>query len=66
MNRLTKYISFICKCKFDGKKYNSNQLWNNDKCWCECEKHNASKIIFGILLHIIEQMGDILQVFYMV
>ena len=32
LNRLTKYISFICKCKFDGKKYNSNQLWNNDKC----------------------------------
>ena len=22
---LTKYISFKCKCKFDGRKYNSNQ-----------------------------------------
>ena len=22
-----------CKCKFDGRKYNSNQRWNNDnKC----------------------------------
>ena len=20
-----------CKCKFDGRKYNSNQKWNNDK-----------------------------------
>ena len=28
-----------CKCKFDGRKYNSNQKWNNDKCWCESKKH---------------------------
>ena len=27
-----------CKCKFDGRKYNSNQKWNNNKCWCECKK----------------------------
>ena len=29
---LTKHISHKCKNKFDGKKYNSNQWWNNDKC----------------------------------
>ena len=29
---LTKDISCECKCKFDGKKSNSNQKWNNDKC----------------------------------
>ena len=29
---LTKDISFKCKCKFDGKKCNSNQKWNKDKC----------------------------------
>ena len=34
---LTKHIS--CQCKFDGRKCNSNQLRNNDKCWCECKKH---------------------------
>ena len=33
---LTKDISRGCKCKFDGKKYNSNQKWNNDKCQYEC------------------------------
>ena len=22
------------------KKCNSNQKWNNDKCWCECKKHH--------------------------
>ena len=41
-------ISSECKCKFDGKKCNSNQWWNNDKCWCEyknyhiCEKDYVS------------------------
>ena len=38
---LTKDISCKCKCKFDGKKCNSNQKWNNDKCRCECKKHHA-------------------------
>ena len=29
---LTKHISCECKCRFDGRKCNSNQWWNNDKC----------------------------------
>ena len=37
---LTKDISRECKCKFDGKKCNSNQRWNNDKCLWECKKHH--------------------------
>ena len=36
---LTKHISCECKCKLDGIKCNSNQWWNNDKCWCESKKH---------------------------
>ena len=32
---LTKHISCECKCQFDGRKCNSNQKWNKDKCWCE-------------------------------
>ena len=45
---LTKDISYECKCKFDRRQYNSNQLWNRDKCWCEfkkiqvCEKNYVS------------------------
>ena len=35
---LTKYISCECKCKFDGRKCNSNQWWNNSKCRCDCKK----------------------------
>ena len=42
-NTLTKYISCECKCSFDGKKCNSDQWWNNDKCWCECKKHLVSE-----------------------
>ena len=37
---LTKHVSCECKCKFDGRKCNSNQKWNNDKCRCECKKHH--------------------------
>ena len=40
---LTKYISSECKCKFEGRKYNLNQKWNNDKCWCECKKYDIYK-----------------------
>ena len=29
---LTRNISCECKPKFDGRKCNSNQKWNNDKC----------------------------------
>ena len=36
----TNDISCECKCKFDGRKYNSNRKWNNDKCRCECKKHH--------------------------
>ena len=29
---LTKLISTECICKFDGRKCNSNQWWNNNEC----------------------------------
>ena len=37
---LTKDIWCKCKYKFVGRKCNSNQKWNNDKCRCECKKHH--------------------------
>ena len=33
---LTKHVSCKCKSKFDSRKCNSIQKWNNDKCRCEC------------------------------
>ena len=42
MNRkFYKKISCKCKCKLDGRKCNSNQKWNNNKCWCSCKKQNV-------------------------
>ena len=38
---LTKHISYKCKCRCDGRKCNSYQWWNNDKCQCECEKRHV-------------------------
>ena len=37
---LTKDISCEYKYKFDGRKCNPNQKWNNDKFRCECKKHH--------------------------
>ena len=30
-----KHISF--KCKSEGKKFKPNQIWDYDKCQCECK-----------------------------
>ena len=30
-----------CKFKFDGRKCNSEQWWNNDKCQCECKNRHV-------------------------
>ena len=46
LKTLTKHISWDCKCKFDGRKCNSNQKWNNDKCQCECKKHHISEKVY--------------------
>ena len=32
LKTLTKHVLCECKCKFNGRKCNSNQKWNNDKC----------------------------------
>ena len=37
---LANHVSCKSKCKLDRKKCNSNQLRNNDKCRCKCNKHN--------------------------
>ena len=53
LKTLTKHISCECKCKFDGRKCNLDQWWNNNTCLCECKKQPAcEKIMFGIQLHV--------------
>ena len=36
----TKDVSCKFKCKFNEGKCNSDQNWNNDKCWFEYKKHH--------------------------
>ena len=36
----TENISCECKCKFDGRKCNLDQKWNNNKRWCKYKKHD--------------------------
>ena len=36
----TYYVS-VYICRFDGRKCNSDQWWNNDTCRCECNKRHV-------------------------
>ena len=39
------------KCRFDVRKCNWDQWWNNNKCRYECKKrHVCENDMFGILL----------------
>ena len=38
---LTWHISCQYKCRFDERKCNSDQWWNNDKCRCKCKKRHV-------------------------
>ena len=40
---LNEHISCKCKCKLESRKCNSNQKWNNHKCWCEYKIQNIKK-----------------------
>ena len=37
------------KCKFDERKSNSNQMWNNNKCQCKGKKHQISELLFLLI-----------------
>ena len=57
---LTKNISFKCKCRFDGRKCNPDQWWNNDKVDVSVEHiMYVKKVMFGILLHVVVRMESI-------
>ena len=62
----TKHIPCECKYKFDGRKCNSDQCWNNDKCRCEYRKSQANEKQFGTLLREIVKMLNIKQLLWMI
>ena len=37
---LNKHVSCNCKCRFDGRKSNLNQKWNNNKCQCKNQREH--------------------------
>ena len=41
---LTKHTSCKWKCKFDVRKCNLNQKWNNDKFGCECKNPKEHRV----------------------
>ena len=51
---LTKDISCKCECKFDGRKCNPKQKWDNNKYSCEFKKYHICKkdYISNILVNI--------------
>ena len=50
---LTKHISSKCKCKFDGRKCNSDQWWNDNNADASLKNVIYVKnIIFEILIHV--------------
>ena len=60
LKTLTKHISCKCKRKFDGRKCNSNQRQNNDKCRCECKKHiKCEKDLKKHEKHVVTKMVNI-------
>ena len=44
LRTLTKYISCERKCACYGKKCNSNQNWNSDKCRYECKNPRKNDV----------------------
>ena len=43
INESKKLMSWQCKCKFNGKKYNSGEWLSNEKCPWECKKSHLCK-----------------------
>ena len=41
IKNINKYIWCECKCRFDGRKCNWDQLWNSGICQCECKKRHV-------------------------
>ena len=50
---LKEHISGKCKCKSDGKRCNSNQMQNKNKC------QFVKKTRAGVLVHVLGKMATI-------
>ena len=48
---LKKHVSCQCKYKFDKRKRNSDQWWNNNKCQWECKRRHVCETGITISRH---------------
>ena len=48
MIKWIKVLSCEFEYKFDDRKRNPNQKWNNNKCRCECKKHHPREKDYSI------------------
>ena len=62
---LAKHISCKCKCRFDGRKCNSDQWWNKNDVSVKNVMY-VKKIMIGILLHVVVKMENIEQVLWII
>ena len=62
---LAKHISCKCKCRFDGRKCNSDQWWNKNDVSAKNVMY-VKKIMIGILLHVVAKMENIEQVLWII
>ena len=63
LKTLTKHISCESKCRFDGRKSNSHQCWNDDNFNMSVKNvMYVNKIMFGMLLHVVVKKENIQQV----
>ena len=81
LKALAKHISCEYKCKFYGRKCNSDQWRNNNKCRCECKKRHVvekdyvwnsatcscenEKYLSSIMIQWIDILFSILAVLYL-
>ena len=65
---LTKHISCKCKCKFDGRKYNSNQsgITINVTVSAKNIKYVKSEKYYAWNLHVVAKMVNLSQVLFMI
>ena len=60
LKTLTKHISCESKCRFDGRKSNSHQCWNDDNFNMSVKNvMYVNKIMFGMLLHVVVKKENI-------
>ena len=67
LKTLTKHRPYECNCKFDGRKCNSNQMLNTDKCYVSVKNIiQVKKYYIWNPSHVVTNMVNIFQILWMI